>query len=224
MTFSITGRCARTGMFGIGVTTSSVCVTSRCAWARAGVGAVATQNITNPALGVQGLDLLAEGLSARAVVDWLVAGEKFPAYRQIGIIGREGEPAYYSGDKTLGTFNETVGRDCLGLGNLLANKDVPVSMVQTFDANPDEHLAERLLRALEEGLVAGGEVGQVRSAGLYVVDKYVWPICDLRVDWSDAPIGALRTVWTEYEPQMAAYLTRALDPPSAPSYGVPGDI
>ena len=65
MTFSLTGRCARTGMFGIAITTSSIAVASRCAWTRAGVGAVATQNITNPAIGSKGLDLMAKGASAK---------------------------------------------------------------------------------------------------------------------------------------------------------------
>ena len=63
----------------------------------------------------------------------------------------------------------------------------------------------------------------MRSAGLYVVDRQAWPIADLRVDWHDQPIAALRELWTLYAPQMADYLTRALDPTAAPSYGVPGN-
>jgi uncharacterized Ntn-hydrolase superfamily protein len=71
--------------------------------------------------------------------------------------------------------------------------------------------------------VAGGEAGDERSAGIVVVDRQVWPICDLRVDWHDDPIAELRRVWEVYRPQMRDYLTRALDPSAAPSYGVPGD-
>ncbi len=78
--------------------------------------------------------------------------------------------------------------------------------------------------ALEAGLAAGGEEGDVRSAGLYVVHRHVFPIVDLRVDWHDAPIGELRNLWRLYEPEMEAYLTRALDPDKAPSYGVPVDL
>ena len=77
---------------------------------------------------------------------------------------------------------------------------------------------------LEAGLAAGGEEGEVRSAGLYVVAAHVFPLADLRVDWHQTPIAELRRVWSLYEPEMEAYLCRALDPDKAPSYGVPGDI
>ena len=71
---------------------------------------------------------------------------------------------------------------------------------------------------------AGGEMGPVKSAGLLVVDKQMWPLVDLRVDWSDeGPVAGLRELWRLYEPQMKDYVTRALDPHSAPTYGVPGD-
>ena len=78
--------------------------------------------------------------------------------------------------------------------------------------------------ALESGIVAGGEKGPVKSAGLLVVDKQIWPLVDLRVDWSeDDPVAGLRDLWERYQPQMRDYVTRALDPRSAPAYGVPGD-
>ncbi len=71
---------------------------------------------------------------------------------------------------------------------------------------------------------AGGEVGPTHSAALLVVSDLVWPLVDLRVDWHESdPIAAVRELWTAYEPQMQDYVTRALDPTSAPSYGVPGD-
>jgi uncharacterized Ntn-hydrolase superfamily protein len=85
-------------------------------------------------------------------------------------------------------------------------------------------MAERLLAAVEAGLTAGGEVGPVRSVGMTVVDRWPWPIVDLRVDWHEEPIAELRRVWDVYRPQMTDYLTRALNPASAPSYGVPGDL
>ena len=78
MTFSLVGRCAETGMFGVVVTSSSVCVASRCAWARGGVGAAATQNITDPRLGKLGLDLLQQGHGAASAMAQMVAAGRFP--------------------------------------------------------------------------------------------------------------------------------------------------
>ena len=97
-------------------------------------------------------------------------------------------------------------------------------MTDYFRAHGDEHLAPRLLHSLQAGLDAEGEEGDVHSAGLLVVDKMSFPLVDLRVDWDDGdPIATLTELWKAYEPQMLDYLTRAVDPPSAPSYGVPGD-
>ena len=71
---------------------------------------------------------------------------------------------------------------------------------------------------------AGGEMGPVKSCGLLVVHEHGWPLIDLRVDWNDDdPIVELRRIWGIYEPQMNDYITRALNPSSAPSYNVPGD-
>ena len=95
-------------------------------------------------------------------------------------------------------------------------------MIDSFE-NSSGHLAERLLKALEAGLAAGGELGPVQSAGLLVAAKPDWPVVDLRVDWHIEPISELRMVWRNYLPQMDAYITRAKDPANAESYGVPGD-
>ncbi len=223
MTFSLTARCPRTGMFGVAVTTSSICVASRCVWARANVGAIASQNITDPRIGSLGLDLMARGFGARAALDQALAAGPYPEYRQVAVVDAWGHVAHHSGAKTLGTHGVATGHSCVAAGNILKSDRVPDAMIKAFLAQPDRHLAERLLQGLEAGLAAGGEVGPVRSAGLYVVDRYPWPICDLRVDWHETPVAELRLVWGLYEPQMADYLTRALDPRKAPAYGVPGE-
>lgn len=223
MTFSVIGRCAETGMFGVAITTSSIAVASRCPWARSGVGAVSTQNITDPGIGPRGLDLMAQGLSAPEALKRVLEGSKHAEYRQVTMIDREGRTASHTGGKTLGTNNVAAGKDCLAAGNLLRTKDVAVAMARGFE-NATGHLAERLLRSLEAGVAAGGEMGPIHSAGLIVVRDRVWPLVDLRVDWhDDAPIAALRGLWEAYQPQMEDYQTRAVDPASAPAYGVPGD-
>lgn len=223
MTFSLTAHCARTGMCGVAVTSSSICVAARCAHARARAGAVATQNITNPALGVSGLELLAAGRDARDTLAKLLAGEAHAQYRQIAVVDARGGAVCHSGAGTLGRHAQALGDGCVAAGNLLADEAVPGAMLEAFAAAPEEHLAERLLRALEAGLAAGGEAGPVRSAGLLVAHQVSWPVVDLRVDWSDAPIAALRELWQAYRPQLDDYVTRALDPRSAPAFGVPGD-
>jgi uncharacterized Ntn-hydrolase superfamily protein len=225
MTFSLVARCTETGMFGVAVTSSSPCVAARCGvWARAGIGAVATQNITDPRLGHLGLSLLSQGFGAKAAMARLVEAGAYPEYRQLTIVDQDGRTAHHSGAKTLGRYAIAEAPGCIAAGNLLANADVPAAMVAAYDkAMAQQHLAERLMHALEAGLDAGGEESPVRSAGLYVVDRHVWPVCDLRVDWHDAPIAELRRVWEVFRPQMADYVMRAIDPTRAPSYGVPGD-
>ena len=225
MTFSISGFCQKTSMVGVAITTSSICVASRCPWVRAGVGAAATQNVTDPSLGNLMLDYLEEGLSAQESVDKTVKDRKFIEYRQLVLLDSKGKSASYTGSETLGTNAVSQGINCIAAGNLLSSSEVVVAMSDSFSANASLHLAERLLVALQSGVDAGGEEGTVHSAGLKVADKRPWPSVDLRVDWADdSPIEKLMSLWNAYKPQMADYNLRATDPSQAPSYGVPGDL
>jgi len=224
MTFSIAGHCERTGMFGVAITTSSICVGARCPHVRAGAGAVATQNITDPTFGPRILDLLANGHGADEALARATADRPHLTYRQITVVDSSGSTASHTGEHILGTHAVAAGRHCIAAGNLLASPNVPAAMAEGFAANSDRHLAERLLLALEGGIAAGGEEGPVHSAALLVAHEQPFALVDLRCDWDDVdPVSALRRLWTDYEPQMGAYLVRALDPPSAPSYGVPGN-
>ena len=224
MTFSIVGRCARSGMLGVAITTSSISVGARCPHARSGVGAVATQNVTDPDLGPVLLDALESGLGAREALEHVTDGRKNLAWRQLTVVDRLGQTAAWTGEHILGTHGESAGEDCYAAGNLLANSGVPAAMTASFGGNAGLHLADRLLHALEAGLAAGGEAGDVHSAALLVANVQPFPLVDLRVDWTDEDaVGALRRLWERYEPQMNDYLTRAVDPAAAPSYGVPGD-
>jgi uncharacterized Ntn-hydrolase superfamily protein len=223
VTFSLVGRCARTAMLGMVVTSSSPAVAARCAWARAGVGAVSTQNVTDPSLGPWALDLMALGRSAQDALDEVVTRAPHIEYRQLAAVDAQGRTATYSGARTLGRHGSSSGKDCLAVGNLLADEMVPAAMVQAFEQRPQDHLADRLLHALRAGETAGGEEGPVRSCGLLIVDQVTWPVTDLRVDWHHDPITELGRLWTVWGPQAADYVQRALDPAAAPSYGVPGD-
>ena len=88
----------------------------------------------------------------------------------------------------------------------MASPAVPERMLEVYRNAGEAAFPERLLRALEAGLAAGGETGDERSAGLHVADTHDWPVVDLRVDWHD------------YAPQRLAYETRARAPSQAPSF------
>ena len=224
MTFAVAGLCRRTGMLGVAVTTSSICVGSRCPWVRAGVGAVSTQNVTLPTLGPMVLDELEHGIGAEAALTNVMAGQPHADHRQVVVVDRQGACVHFSGAKTLDRNAIALGQTCIAAGNLLKDMAVPQAIVDAFEAHEKSHLAERLLIALESGQNAGGEEGPVHSAALLVADKHPWPLVNLRVDWDEAdPLLVLRSLWTAYQPQMDDYVTRAIDPSAAPSYGVPGD-
>jgi uncharacterized Ntn-hydrolase superfamily protein len=225
MTFSISGRCERTGMFGIAVSSSSPSVAARCAHVRAGVGAVSTQNVTDPRLGPQGLDLMADGLSAEAALARLVAEAPNIEYRQLALVDAAGGTASYSGSKTLGTHATARGNNVVAAGNMLTTTDIPQKMVEAFKATRDRHLGDRLISAMRAAIAAGGEEGPVHSMGLVMVDKVSWNVADLRVDWTEGdPIEECAALWQRWRGEMDAYVTRALNPSGAPSYGVPGDL
>lgn len=223
MTFSIVGRCAETGQLGIAISSSSIAVGARCPWLRAGVGAVASQNITLPALGPQILDALEAGLEPSAALDLALSRNGYSQYRQVALLDSQGRSALFSGSEALGQHNALAGEQCVAAGNLLASPTVIAAMIEAFEQTTGL-LAERLLAAMHAAMTAGGEAGPVHSAALKVVDDLTWPLVDLRVDWAEQdPIGELDKLWQAYRPQMQDYVIRALDPTRAPSYGVPGD-
>ena len=222
MTFSLAARCAESGRFGMVVTSSSPAVAARCAHARAGVGAAASQNVTDPSLGQSLLDLLASGLPAPEAMTQLVANAPYSEFRQLTCVDAGGRVASHSGERTLGRHATAEGVGCVAAGNLLADEGVPEAMVDAFEDAEDD-LGDRLVDALIAGLAAGGEEGEVRSAGLVIVDTVAWPVADLRVDWHGEPIHELAGLWRVWKPQLGDYVARALDPTKAPSYGVPGD-
>jgi uncharacterized Ntn-hydrolase superfamily protein len=223
VTLSLAGRCARTGQLGVVISSSSPAVAARCAHARAGSGAACSQNITDPRLGARLLDLMAAGKSAPEAIDDVVRTEQLIAFRQLTAIDAAGRTGAFSGEQTLGQHAAAWGVDCVAAGNLLAGLGVPSAMIAAFELDPEAEIEERLLAAYRAGLAAGGEVGPVHSAGIVVAADVPWYVTDLRVDWSDDPLRDLEALWAIWAPQKADYLRRALDPCSAPSYGVPGD-
>jgi uncharacterized Ntn-hydrolase superfamily protein len=223
MTFSLVARDAATGAFGIVISSSSPAVAARCAHTRAGVGVVASQNVTNPALGRLVLDALADGSDADGALKAALAQEGFPDYRQLTVVDANGNTAVHSGPNSLGVHTHLQGDQAVAAGNLLANESVISELLTGYAGSTAEAFEERLLDGLRAALAAGGEAGPVHSVGMVVVEDVPWPVTDLRVDYSDDPIGGLAQLWQLWKPQKNDYRVRGVDPTQAPSYGVPGD-
>ncbi len=221
MTFSVLAA-DETGAIGMAVASSSPAVAARCVHLRAGVGGASSQNITDPRLGTELLDALAAGDDARGAMARVVEGRELVEYRQLTVIGPDGRGAAYSGAESLGVHRARVGSSVVVAGNLLAEAEVVDAIVDAFETSTGE-LENRLMTALRAGLAAGGEAGPVHSAGLSVVREVPWRETDLRVDWSEDPIGDLGDLLAVWLPQRDDYVTRGLDPTAAPSYGVPGN-
>lgn len=223
MTFSLVARDATTGAFGIVICSSSPAVASRCAHTRAGVGVVASQNVTNSALGTLVLDALAAGSDADAALKAALAQEQFPDYRQLTVVDANGNTAVHSGPNSLGIHTHVEGDQAVAAGNLLADEKVISELLSGYTSSNAVAFEERLLDGLRAAHAAGGEAGPVHSAGIVVVEDVPWTVTDLRVDYADDPIGDLAELWQLWQPQKADYRIRGVDPTLAPSYGVPGD-
>lgn len=215
MTFSLIGRCARTGQFGAAVSTSNIAVGSRVPFCAPQVGAVLTQHRTDPRLGPRMLERLRDGAAPAAILQDLEKTEGGIGWRQLAIIDAKGQAAFFNGGNIYSVFKGRVGRDCVAVGNILRNTDVVDAMVQSFEANEAQPLAERLMRAIEAGDAAGGELKQVKSAGLVVAHRESFPFVDLRVDLDPRPLVQLRFLWELYQPTADDYVVRAVDPDSA---------
>jgi uncharacterized Ntn-hydrolase superfamily protein len=216
MTYSILGRCARTGQFGAAVTTSSIAVGSRVPHVAPGLGAVLTQHRTDPRLGPRGLELLRSGCSAEETLAALAASTPHHKWRQLAVLDAQGRSAHFHGAAVKPALNAVHVPDCVALGNILANDRIPAAMAASFLDNADQPLAERLVRAMEAGEAAGGEGKPVISAALVVMEKEIFPLVDLRVDLAPDAITALRTLWDAYAPSVREFVTRAVDPDAAP--------
>ena len=204
-------------MLGAVVTTSAMAVGSRCAWAEANVGAVLTQHRTDPRLGPKILERLRRGAAPEAIMHELEAADPDLKWRQIAVLAADGKAAFFNGARITSIAKARIGRDCVAAGNILRTTAVVDAMVETFEKNEDQPLAERLMRAIEAGDAAGGELKQLKSAGLLVVHQQSFAFVDLRVDLNPRPLVELRFLWELYQPAADSYVVRALDPDRAPT-------
>lgn len=212
-TFTIVGRCERTGMVGVALATSEIAVASRCPFAKARVGAVSTQAYTDPRLGELAIKLLDMGFTAPKVLQELISSDPYIERRQIGIVDKNGNTAVHTGKQNLAWAGHIAKKNFVAMGNYLVGEGVVKAMAEAFEKSIAENLEERLVRAIEAGRDAGGQIslGQ-HSAGIIVYDWEVFPRVNLRVDWHDEPIGELRRLLEMYKPLIPYYAQRPSDP------------
>lgn len=199
MTFSIVARDPQKGELGIAVQSKFLGVGAVVPWAKAGVGAIATQSWANTSYGPRGLDLLEQGLSASEVLVELTQNDENRAKRQVGIVGVTGVPATYTGEECFPWAGGHIGEHFACQGNILVGEDTVLAMARTFK-QMDGLLCDRLIAALAAGQEAGGDSRGQQSAALLVVrekggyegfnDRFI----DLRVDDHTQPIDELHRI------------------------------
>jgi uncharacterized Ntn-hydrolase superfamily protein len=192
MTWSILARDPATGVFAIGITTCAFAVGASCPYVRAGVGAVATQSLTNRYLGPAVLDAMERGLPPAAAIQGALAGDDGAGLRQVHAIDRHGRAAAWTGRNCVEWAGDQRGPDVSVAGNMLANERVVAETLAAFTAQASLALPERLLAALDAGEAAGGDRRGRQSAAMLAISTEDFPDIDLRVDDHAAPLTELR--------------------------------
>ncbi len=220
MTYTILARCPRTGRLGLGVATYSISVGLYCNGVRSRTGVTISQAFVNQGNNTLALGLLSQGFSADYVLQALRANDPDADYRQIGLIDREGRAVAHTGPKTRKWSGHEIGDGYISTGNVLAGPEVVEAIAKGFESEPDADLERRLLRALEYGRDAGGQMGDSghvteRSAALIVFSDYDYPDIDLRVDLHDKAVDELRRIFEVYDPYRGYYRDRGRNPRTA---------
>ncbi len=198
-TFSIVGHDPKAQEWGVAVASKFLAVGAVVPWARAKVGAVATQAHANLSFGPEGLALMAQGLSAQQALDRLIAEDEDRAHRQVGLVDAQGGVATFTGDECYDWAGGLTGTHFAAQGNILVSCATIEAMAKTFEEAQGE-LADRLVAALAAGQAAGGDRRGRQSAAVVVVrpnggyggrtDRYL----DLRVDDDPSPIERLKAL------------------------------
>ena len=215
-TFTILGRCSRTGALGIATATGEIAVGSRVPFVKSRIGTVATQALTDPRLGSLGLKLLETGFSAPKVLDEISASDPHVEFRQLAVVDADGRAAARTGGENRDWKGHHIGAGFVAMGNRLTGAAVVDAMATAFEIGADLSLEERLMRAIEAGRDAGGQPGGQRSAAILVAEDLAYPIVDLRADEHDEPIADLRRLLDAYTPRLPYYRVRAADPSVGP--------
>ncbi len=198
-TFSIAAYDPRNGDLGVAVESRVLGVGAVVPWVEAGTGAIATQSYANTAYGPEGLSLLRQGKSVEEALEALTAKDSQREVRQVGIVDARGRAANFTGGGCNPWAGGRSGKNYSVQGNLLVGAETIEAMARAFEESGVEELAERLLRALEAGQRAGGDVRGRQSAAVYVArkgagyggnDRYIW----FHVEDHPDPIAELRRI------------------------------
>ena len=202
-TFSIVACDPKTGELGVAVQSRFLAVGAVVPWAKAGVGAVATQSLANTTYGPDGLKLLASGIAPEEVVKQLTEADREKNVRQLGIVNAAGKAATFTGADCNAWAGGRTGVNFAAQGNILTGEGVVAAMAESFEKSADsgKELGQRLIDALQAGQKAGGDKRGMQSAALLVVregwgyaglnDRYR----DLRVDDHAEPIAELQRIY-----------------------------
>lgn len=199
-TFSIVAADPETGEVGVAVQSKFLAVGSVVPWAKANVGAVATQSWANTAYGPQGLEMLEKGLSAEEVIDKLIADDPGRSLRQVAVISSSGEASAFTGHECYDWAGHKIGKHHSCQGNILVSEKTVSEMSKTFEES-EGPLAERMLKAIAAAQHAGGDSRGKQSAAVYVVQEgagyggYNDVKVDLRVDDHPEPIEELQRLY-----------------------------
>ena len=196
MTWSIIARDHATGWFGIGIATRFFAVGALCPLAAAGLGAVCSQALPNPALRQRTLALLREGVAAPAAASMVMAMDKGRDHRQLHLVDRHGRTGAFSGGACVDWCGHRAAENVSVAGNMLAGPAVVEGTLESYLAGADLPLVERLLAALDTGEAAGGDKRGRQSAALLVQGHEPYPRLDIRVDDHHEPLEELRRLYT----------------------------
>jgi uncharacterized Ntn-hydrolase superfamily protein len=191
MTWSIIARDHATGQFGIAVATRFFAVGARVPHIAAGFGGIATQALTNPYYGIDGLKLLREGRKPRDIIDSLIAADPGRESRQLHVMDAGGHIAAHTGSECIGWCGHVEGSGYSIAGNMLAGAGVLDETARIYAASRQLPFARRLIAALRAGDAAGGDKRGQQSAALLIYADEEWSDLDLRVDDHADPLGEL---------------------------------
>ena len=204
MTFSIVAYDSKNKEWGVAVQSKFVAVGTVVPFARANIGAIATQAYCNTSYGPKGLTLLEMGFTAQETIDILIKNDELREQRQVGIVDSFGNAASFTGKECYDWAGSVVGKNYCCQGNILAGEAVVKDMSQAFEKTTGD-LVERLFAALDAAQAAGGDRRGREAAAILIVkekgaydggtDKYI----DIRVDEHPAPIKELHKVFSIYD-------------------------